>query len=972
MNAYLLLPLIQVLLSLVLIAIVLKGHLRSFIHRLFTLYIVGTAIWGILIFAMRASPDIEHAYFWDRWLIPLACFSSVIFYHFAVRYTATKTKRGLLPSLYFVCFLFIPLASTNLVISGMQIKSYGYAPVLGPASIFWVLFSYTILIMALAIFIRSYKRSSQAEIRNRAAYIITGMSFALLGGVFDALPIFGLPLYPGLIIGNIIFCLLTTVVIVRHNLLDIHVVIRKGTAYVLTSAMIAVPFATIFLLATKVFTEGNFPPWVYLVVAITLALILPQLWQWVQRWVDRWYYRDRYDYLKALETFSRQTQSLTGSAELGSTMVNLIAKALRSSNVYLLQPLLPSNDFTTAFPADVNNPTPAIHLKNGGALVRWLERSNSLLSYEDIEIIPQLQAITSKEMETLEQIGAELIYPLKASTGQLSGVLILGKKLSEQPYISEDKQLIYTICNQMGTNLENVRLYNESQHEVMERKQAEETLQESQEALRKTFESVADGISVINLKGIITEVNQRTVEMHGFSSREELLGKSVLELVAPCDRERIAKNMRRALKQGALRGVEYTLLRTDSSEFPGELGTSVLKDASGNLVGHVTIARDITKRKQAEAALKLQQAYFQQLFDNSPDAIVMLDNTDRVVQINKGFETLFGYQAEEIKDLFFNELVIPEDCVEEAAALSRTALDGKAARIETVRKCKDGSLIDVSALGYPIHFDNKTVGVYVIYSDITERKQAEEREKELQRELYLSSRLAAIGELAAGVAHQLNNPLTGVLGFSQRLLRKTTDPETIQDMKRIYTEAERAAKIVQNLLTFARRRQPKKEYSDLNNIAQSALELRAYELKASNIEVITNLAPNLPKIILDFHQIQEVFLNLILNAEQAMTEANSGGKLAIKTEENKKYVRTTFTDGGPGISAEHLDKIFDPFFTTKGEKGGTGLGLSVCHGIITEHGGRIYAKSKPGKGTTFFVELPIISKTANKHLIENK
>jgi len=440
------------------------------------------------------------------------------------------------------------------------------------------------------------------------------------------------------------------------------------------------------------------------------------------------------------------------------------------------------------------------------------------------------------------------------------------------------------------------------------------------------------------------------------------LGKSVLELVAPCDRERIAKNMRRALKQGALRGVEYTLLRTDSSEFPGELSTSVLKDASGNLVGHVTIARDITKRKQAEAALKLQQAYFQQLFDNSPDAIVMLDNIDRVVQINNGFETLFGYQAEEIKDRFINELVIPGDCVEEAATLSRTALDGKAARKETVRKHKDGSLIDVSALGYPIHFDNKTVGVYVIYSDITERKQAEEREKELQRELYLSSRLASIGELAAGVAHQLNNPLTGVLGFSQRLLRKSSDQETNQDLRKIYGEAERAAKIVQNLLTFARRRQPKKEYSDLNNIVQSALELRAYELKASNIEVITNLAPGLPKIILDFHQIQEVFLNLILNAEQAMTEANSGGKLTIETEENKSYVRTTFTDDGPGIPAEHLDSIFDPFFTTKGEKGGTGLGLSVCHGIIIEHGGRIYAKCKPGKGTTFFVEFPIIAK----------
>jgi len=657
-----------------------------------------------------------------------------------------------------------------------------------------------------------------------------------LGGMFDILPTFGLPLYPGFIIGNIIFCLLTTVAIVKHNLLDISVVLRKGTAYVLTSAVIAIPFIVIFLLATKVFKEGDFSSWAYFVVAITLALILPQLWQWVQRWVDRWFYRDRYDYLKALETFSQQTQSLTDSAGLGSTMVNLLAKALRSSNVYLLQPLPPSNDFIATYTNGADNPASVIHLKKDGALVKWLERSNSMLSYEDIEIVPQLQATTSKERETLEQIGAELISPLKAPTGQLSGILILGKKLSEQPYTSEDKQLIYAICNQMGTNLENVRLYNESQHEVKERKRAEEALKGSEEELERMFEAVIDGIMVTNLDGTILKVNERAVKMHGFASEGEMLGKNALEFLVPRDRERLYEYLPKVIEGEVIKSAEFTLLKADGSEFPADLSASILRDASGNPVGPIIIGRDIT-----------------------------------------------------------------------------------------------------------------------------ERKRAEEREKELQRELYLSSRLAAIGELAAGVAHQLNNPLTGVLGFSQRLLRKSTDEEASQDLKRIYTETERAAKIVQNLLTFARRRQTKKEYSGVNNIVQGALELRAYELRTSNIEVITNMAPNLPEIMLDFHQIQEVFLNLILNAEQAMTEANSGGKFTIKTEKNKRYVRTTFTDDGPGIPAERLENVFDPFFTTKGERGGTGLGLSVCHGIVTEHGGKIYAKSKPGKGTTFFVELPIIA-----------
>ncbi len=246
-----------------------------------------------------------------------------------------------------------------------------------------------------------------------------------------------------------------------------------------------------------------------------------------------------------------------------------------------------------------------------------------------------------------------------------------------------------------------------------------------------------------------------------------------------------------------------------------------------------------------------------------------------------------------------------------------------------------------------------------------ERKRVEEAlqesEKRLQEELYLSSRLASIGELAAGVVHELNNPLTGIVGFSQLLLRRSTDQTVSRDLERIHNEAQRAVKVVQNLLAFARRRETKKQYSDINEILGRALELRAYELRTSNIELVVKLAPDLPKIMADFGQIQEVFLNIILNAEQAVTEANRGGKLSVKTRKIRDYIEVCFTDDGPGIAAKHLGKVFDPFFTTRGEKGGTGLGLSVCHGIVREHGGRIYDKSKPGKGATFIVELPVIT-----------
>ena len=165
--------------------------------------------------------------------------------------------------------------------------------------------------------------------------------------------------------------------------------------------------------------------------------------------------------------------------------------------------------------------------------------------------------------------------------------------------------------------------------------------------------------------------------------------------------------------------------------------------------------------------------------------------------------------------------------------------------------------------------------------------------------------------------------------------------------------------MVENLLTFARRRSPQREPSNIDDIVHKALELRAYELKTSNIEVVLDLTPNLPPVMVDFHQLQQVFLNIIINAEQAVTQAHGGGKFSVRTERGKDHVRISFIDDGPGISTEHLKRIFDPFFTMREGGGGTGLGLSVCHSIITKHGGKIYARSQLGKGATFFVELPL-------------
>jgi two-component system NtrC family sensor kinase len=327
------------------------------------------------------------------------------------------------------------------------------------------------------------------------------------------------------------------------------------------------------------------------------------------------------------------------------------------------------------------------------------------------------------------------------------------------------------------------------------------------------------------------------VEMHGFSSKNELLGKSVFELLAPREQKRIATNLKKAIEEGAISGAEYTLLRADGSEFPGELSINILKDAQGNLFGHIAIARDITLQKQQ------------------------------------------------------NERLMSTD------------------------------------------------------------------------------RLASVGELAAGTAHEFNNPLTSVMVLSQLLMEKEVPDDIREDLKLINKEAERAANVARNLLTFGGKHAPVKQLDQINSIIEDVLELRAYEHKANNIDVERHLGPDLPEIMVDYFQMQQVFMNIIINAEYFMTEAHGRGTLTITTEKENSTVRISIADDGPGILPEDLNRIFDPFFTTKEAGKGTGLGLSICHSIVTEHGGQIYGSSQLGKGATIFIELAIESRTHIKSLL---
>ncbi|HET7290698.1 MAG TPA: PAS domain S-box protein [Thermodesulfobacteriota bacterium] len=480
--------------------------------------------------------------------------------------------------------------------------------------------------------------------------------------------------------------------------------------------------------------------------------------------------------------------------------------------------------------------------------------------------------------------------------------------------------------------------------------------------LSTSVNSLNSAVMITDTKHNIIYINNAHTRTFGYTP-DELMGKKSDALYPLDDPSGVSSKIYEALIMVGWEG-ERLAMRKDGNAFPVYEKTSAVKDRDGRQIGVVSVTDDITARKRLQQALKESEERYRSFVETAKSAIIAVDGEGRIILFNPAAEEIFGYGKEEIMNKEFRCL-FPERYKDiTSAELGKGTGSGftnlKETTTEITGLTKNGEEFSAEVSFSTCRVEGRTILTAIIF-DITERKN-------LQEQLLQSAKLAAVGELISGVTHEVNNPLAVVIGYSEMLLSEPELGGEARDaIRAIHAESERAKKVIQNMLSFARKHNPEKEVIQVNDVIEKTLGLTDYELRKNSVTVVKDLDPDLPETVADPNQLQQVFLNLIINSQQAMSETEDTRQLTIRSRlkepegkdaGKRNVIQVAFEDNGPGIPDASIKKIFDPFYTTKPKGKGTGLGLSVSFGIIKEHGGEIFVKPNDGKGVTFFVELP--------------
>jgi PAS domain S-box-containing protein len=469
---------------------------------------------------------------------------------------------------------------------------------------------------------------------------------------------------------------------------------------------------------------------------------------------------------------------------------------------------------------------------------------------------------------------------------------------------------------------------------------------------RNLVEVAADAIYTLDPQGIFTAANLATETLLGIQ-RDALLGRSIVPFLEPAETAELRAYFTAALGGSAER-YECHVVRTDGTRRLVSVSNTPIRSAGGRVVGVLGVARDVTDERARAVALERAEARYTRLIEAADDAICTADEEGNFTSVNRALERVMGRGRESLIGTHFTEMLHPAERGE-LWLMFAASLEGKRRRREMRFIRADGVERVATAITAPIYEHGHVTAVLAIIRDVTE-------ERMLLEQLVRREKLAALGELVGGVAHEVNSPLTGILAFGQILqLDQRSDEDTRKAADTIVSEAKRAARIVGKLLTFARQNPPEKMRTELNQVLRDTIELRRYPLKMQQIALLVEMTENLPETWADPFQLQQVFINLLSNAEQALASRDGERRITVRTGLRGGLLVASVADTGAGIAPEHLPHIFNPFYTTKPRGAGTGLGLSISFGIVREHGGTLQVASEAGKGAVFELSLPVVT-----------
>jgi PAS domain S-box-containing protein len=476
---------------------------------------------------------------------------------------------------------------------------------------------------------------------------------------------------------------------------------------------------------------------------------------------------------------------------------------------------------------------------------------------------------------------------------------------------------------------------------------------------RELFDNIQEGIFFSTPQGRFVEVNDALVRILGYSSREEVIQLDIPTEVyfSPKRREELAELFER---EGGLHNQEEILRRKDGSPVHVFINCFAVRDPGGNVLQYRGLMLDITGLRQSQTELQKERDFSGKILSHTQSLILVTD-TDGVISYANRRWSGFGFQQHQILGHPFPELCAPPRRAALREALARVAGGQQVDNFDLPLVRGDGASGQFSVNLSPIlGEDGRVSSIVVVMTDVTDSAV-------LRAKLVHAEKMAAVGQLVSGVAHEVNNPLTAILGFTDLLMENSEIPESARrDLRVILQEAQRTKQIVQNLLSFARQMPPQRQLVQLNSILQRTVHLRSYDFISHGIDVVEHLDPALPDVMGDSHQLQQVFLNILNNAYDAVREGEHPphpARIEINSKQGGGFVEISFSDNGVGITDP--ERIFDPFFTTKDVGHGTGLGLSICYGIVREHGGEILCHNNPdSKGATFIVRLPVVSEAA--------